>query len=350
MVECCDQLVGQMLLHDLVAWRGKAYHIRCKEGGDDRNRHDHRIQELANDAQRQSQRGDDERELAYLSHGEAASHGRLERLTAQHETKGSQYSLTYQDGEHEGKDRQGIVDQDLWINQHTHRHKEDGSEEVFNRLYQLDDFLCLNGLGKDAAHDEGTESTGESHLGGQHRHAAAESEGHDEKRLAVDEFAHRPEEEWDGKDAHDEPQDEEEDNLDDRLKHLFAVGRASSCDGRKHHHHDNGKNVFQDEHTHHHTGKLLLPQSHVVEGLIDDGGGTHGKHASEEDAVHLVPAESMTHADAQHHHTEHDDDGGDDGRCSHLHDLLEREIESEREQGEDDADVCPGLNVVVVDH
>ena len=194
-----------MLLHDLVAWRGKAYHIRCKEGGDDRNRHDHRIQELADDAQRQSQRGDDERELAYLSHGEAASHGRLERLTAQHETKGSQYSLTYQDGEHEGKDRQGIVDQDLWINQHAHRHKEDGSEEVFNRLYQLDDFLSLNGLGKDAAHDEGTESTGESHLGGQHRHAAAESEGHDEKRLAVDEFAHRPEEEWDGKDAHDEP-------------------------------------------------------------------------------------------------------------------------------------------------
>ena len=56
----------------------------------------------------------------------------------------------------------------------------------------------------------------------------------------------------------------------------------------------------------------------------------------------------MTHADAQHHHGKDDDDAGDDGRGSHLHDFLEGEIETEREEGEDDTDVCPGLDIRLV--
>ena len=58
----------------------------------------------------------------------------------------------------------------------------------------------------------------------------------------------------------------------------------------------------------------------------------------------------MTHADAQHHHGKDDDDAGDDGRGSHLHDFLEGEIETEREEGEDDTDVCPGLDIRLVHH
>ena len=58
----------------------------------------------------------------------------------------------------------------------------------------------------------------------------------------------------------------------------------------------------------------------------------------------------MTHADAQHHHGKDDDDAGDDGRGSHLHDFLEGEIETERKEGEDDTDVCPGLDIRLVHH
>ena len=71
---------------------------------------------------------------------------------------------------------------------------------------------------------------------------------------------------------------------------------------------------------------------------------------AQEDAVHPSPAETVAYADAQHHHAEHDDHGGDDGRCSHLHDFLEREVETEREEGEDDTDVGPGLDIRLVDY
>ena len=91
-----DEFVGQMFLHYLIGRCGKTNHIRCKEGGDDAHRYHYRIEELADDAERQTQRGDDERELTNLSHRETAAHRRLQRLASEHETEGAEYRLTYQ--------------------------------------------------------------------------------------------------------------------------------------------------------------------------------------------------------------------------------------------------------------
>ena len=350
MVQNMDELVGQMFLHHLIGRCGKTDHIRCKEGGDDTHCYHYRIEELADDAERQTQRGDDERKLTNLGHRETAAHRRLQRLASEHEAEGAEYRLTYQYRTDQGEDRNGIFYQNLRVYQHTYRYEEDGSEEILYRFYEFDNFLCLNGFCQYAAHDEGSEGAAEPHLGAQYRHAAAQTQRNDEQGFGIDEFPHRTQEPRNGEDAHDKPHAQEEAYLHDRGKHLPAVGTASARYRRQHHHHHDSQDIFQYQYAHHHRGKLLGAQPHIIECLIYNSGGAHGEHTAQEDAVHPSPAEAVAYADAQHHHAEHDNHGGDDGRSAHLHDFLEREVETEREEGEDDTDVGPGLDIRLVDY
>ena len=57
--------------------------------------------------------------------------------------------------------------------------------------------------------------------------------------------------------------------------------------GGEHHHHHDGEDIFKYEHTHDQRGKLLLLESEVVERLIDNSGGRHGKHTCQEEGIHL---------------------------------------------------------------
>ena len=60
MVQHMNELVGQMLLHHLIGRQRQTDHVRRQEGGDDTHRYDYRIEEVADNAKRQAQRGDDE--------------------------------------------------------------------------------------------------------------------------------------------------------------------------------------------------------------------------------------------------------------------------------------------------
>ena len=95
---------------------------------------------------------------------------------------------------------------------------------------------------------------------------------------------------------------------------------------------------------------MLLTEPHVVERLIYNSGGRHGKHSCEEDAVHLTPPERLSHGKAKKHHAEYYCDGGNDGSSPHFQYLLEREVETEREKKEDNTDVSPRLNVSLIYH
>ena len=124
----------------------------------------------------------------------------------------------------------------------------------------------------------------------------------------------------------------------------------AACHGRKHHHHHNGKNIFQNQYAHHQSCKALLAHTQVIESLVDDGGGTHGKHSSEKHTVHLAPAKEVAHGKSCHDHAEDDDAGGNHGSHPHLQNLLEREIKSQREEQEDDTDIRPGLHILASHH
>ena len=102
-------------------------------------------------------------------------------------------------------DRQGIFHEDHRVNEHTHRHEEDGTEEVLHRLNEFFNTLSLNGLGQDATHDECTKRRREAYLGRKHCHGAAQTQRDDEQHLAVNQVTHLAQKLRDGKNAYHQP-------------------------------------------------------------------------------------------------------------------------------------------------
>ena len=137
---------------------------------------------------------------------------------------------------------------------------------------------------------------------------------------------------WDEKDAHYKPKNEEEADAEQTLEHLTAIGTTASGKGREQYHHHDGQHIFEDEHTHHQGGKTLLAEAHIVEGFVDDGGGTHGEHTGKEDAIHAAPTKETPHTDTEKHHAEDDGGGSNHGGYAHLQNLLKGEVESQGEE------------------
>ena len=348
-VEVSRPRLGDTAFEQLVGRLGKAYHVRCEEGGDYRHRHHNGIEKLAYHSEREAQRGYDERKLAYLGHREAAAHGLREGLSAEQIAQRAKHRLPDDDDKRYHHDGQSIVDKHLRVDEHTHRHEEHGSKEVLHRVDEARYLVGLDGFGKDAAHHERTESSTEAHLGRQNSHEAAQSERHDKQRFASDEAAHRTQKQGDGKDADHKPQHQEERYAHHAAQQLAAIDGIVAGNSREKHHHNDGKDVLENEHAHNHLGESLLPKAHVVEGFVDYRGARHGQHSAKKEAVHRGPAEEATRYDAQHNHGA-DYRGGCYGRAdAHLHYFLEREIESEREQQKYHADVGPRLYVGTVD-
>ena len=146
------------MLQTAVSRCSQTNHVRRQEGRDDRYGHDDGVEEFADDAQRQSQRGNDKREFTDLRHRETAAHGRLQTLATQHKRKRPQRALSDDDCQHQCQDGKCIVDEYLGVNQHTYRYEEDGSEEVFDGFHQLLNMFGFNRLCQDASHDESSES------------------------------------------------------------------------------------------------------------------------------------------------------------------------------------------------
>ena len=121
-------------------------HIRRDEGRHDTHRHDDGIDKVADDFQRQAQRGDDERELTDLRHGETAAHSRLQRLTRKHVTERAKDSLPHHDRQNQNDDRHRIADQHMRIDEHTHRNEEDGTKQILHRRDNFLYALHLDGL------------------------------------------------------------------------------------------------------------------------------------------------------------------------------------------------------------
>ena len=119
---------------------------------------------MSDNAKRQSQRGDDERELTNLCHRETATHGRLKRLASKHERYGAEQALTNDDGKYQTKNWQGVFYKNLRIDKHTYRHEEHSSEKVLYRFYKFLDSLSLDSLGKNATHDKCSECRTEADL------------------------------------------------------------------------------------------------------------------------------------------------------------------------------------------
>ena len=173
--------------------------------------------------------------------------------------------------------------------------------------------LCLNGFSKDAAHDESTESRGESNAGSQHDHTEAETQRDDEHGLVAHQGFDPSEEQGNQVDTDHEPEDEEEHQLGDAHHHLSALEMPAGGEGGEHDHQHYRQDILDDQDTQDETGEALLTKTHVIESLENDGGRGHGQHAAQEDAVHLAPTEGEAGEEAYCHHEDDGGAGGDDG-------------------------------------
>ena len=342
--------LGQVRVHILRGGPGQADHVGRQERGDDRHRHHDGVEEVSRHAQRHAQRGDDEGKLADLRQAEAALHGRLQRLAGQEHAQRAEQGLARDHGQRDDQDGHGIGHDHRRVHHHAHGHEEDGPEQVLHRGDQPLDMLGLYRLGQDGAHDEGAKRGREARARRQHHHAEAHGQGHDEQRLVAHQAAALLQQQGDEVDAHHEPQDEEEEQLGHALQHLRALEVVAHGHRAEHHHQDDGQDVLQDEHAQHQPRELLLAQPQVVESLVDDGGGRHGDHPAQEEAVHLAPPEGRTHRHAQQDHAEDHRARRDHCRAAHLDDLLEAELQPQGEEQEHHADVRPHLHAGALHH
>ena len=112
----------------MIGRYGSTYHIRCEECGYHGNSHYDGVEEVADDTERQAERGDDECELTYLCHGESAAQGLFQRLSGEYIAKGAEGALAYEDGKSDDDDRECVIDENLRLYEHTNRYEEHGSE------------------------------------------------------------------------------------------------------------------------------------------------------------------------------------------------------------------------------
>ena len=119
--------------------------------------------------------------------------------------------------------------------------------------------FCLNGLGQNTAHDEGTECGGEPHGRCYHHHAEAQSKSCDKHGLITHQRLHFAQEQRYEEDANHKPKDEEEYEFQDGHEHLRALELFADSQCREHHHEHNGQDVFDDEHAQYEAGKAFLP-------------------------------------------------------------------------------------------
>ena len=74
-----------------------------------------------------------------------------------------------------------------------------------------------------------------------------------------------------------------------------------------------------------------MSQAKIVVCLIYNSSTTHCQHTTKEHAVHTVPTEQSSSHITYTYHSSHNETSTDNGRKSHLHNLLEREFKAQGE-------------------
>ena len=333
-----------MPLKQGVGRGGGTDHIGCEEGGDDAHCHHYGIEKGGGYTQTLAKGGKDKGKFADLCQREPALYGYLQGMSGEEECACAQHRLSDKDGEGDEQDGWPVHGEHLRTDQHAYTDEENGSEEVLHTGYQMVDTLGFEGLGQNASHHECPESTGIACLVGQHHHQETQSKTGNQEGFARQPPTNTCKQKGDAPDADHKPEDEEEAQFQHTHHQLTALETCTGCRGGKDDHKEYAQKVFDNQHRKHLCCKFPRTESKVGKGLVDDGGRRHGQHASQEEAVGVAPPEHTPGCTAHSCHKGHDQTGTDNGFHPHLHNLLEREFQSQTEHQEDDANGTPRLD------
>ena len=343
-IELGQDLDRQLLIEEVAHRRGSFDHIGRGEGRDDRHRDDDRIDEAPHHPQAHAQARYDEGKLAQLRQAETRVDRRVHAAARHQRAHRAEERHAQHRGDGQDEDREPVLRDDSGIDQHAHRHEEDGAEEVFDAGYQLADVLSFNGFRENGTHDESAQRRGEARVAGQRHHAEAQADRHQQQDLVVQVAARPFQEGGDDIDAHQEPQDQEEQQLGQAHEHLAARELVGRGDGREQHHQHHRDEVFHHQRAENQRGVGLVLEPQVVVSLDDDGRGGHRHQAAQEDGFHGAPAHGVPHHVACDEHADAHEACRDERAAAHLEQLLEAELQAEGEEQEDDADLGPLLH------
>ena len=169
-VQAMNPPLGQTPFQLSIGRKGSPNHIRCQECRNDTHCHDHGIEEVAYHTQRQTERGDDKGKLTNLRHRKTTTHSCLQRLSAQHITRGAKHSLSENDGQRKHHNGHPLRNKDFRIHQHTYRHEENSTEEVLHGFNQSDNLIGFDGFCQYATHDKRSKGGAEACLCGNDCH------------------------------------------------------------------------------------------------------------------------------------------------------------------------------------
>ena len=200
------------------------------------------------------------------------------------------------------------------------------------------------------AGQKSAESGGKAQFFGQQHHPEADTQRGDQQRFVIEKTLGLAKQRRKDIDTEDQPQRQIQ------HQHPELKGKRTAGDilghgnrGEDDHHKDPG-DVFDDQRAEDQLGEAFRADAQFIKGLDDDGRRTHREHAAEKDRVHHAPAEGLSDKVAQSQHPEHFGQGRDDRRRAYGSQLVQVELETQREHQHDDADLTPCFDRGFVGH
>ena len=201
--------------------------------------------------------------------------------------------------------------------------------------------LGMDGAGQQRTSQKGAQRRGEAQCVRQQHHAEADAQRHDEQRLVAHQLGGLVQQRGQQEDAQHQPQHQIQHQQAQLQRQRAAGDGLTDGDGGQDDHHEDAGDVLHHQCAEHQLGKILLPDVQLVKSLDDDGGGGHGQHAAQKDAVHSAPAHELPHGEAHGQHAAYLHQRGDDGGTAHAGQLVEVEFQAKAEHQDDDADLAP---------
>ena len=338
--------VALQLLHQLLRQQpfktgadpiGALDEERCGQRGDDRYRDDDGIDVVRDDAQRQTQRRDDEREFADLRQRAAAVDGLPQRVARQQHAQRGKQQLPHDGHRGQYQDGPDVLYHGAGIQHHTHRDEEYRAEQVFNAGGQVFHPLGVDGACQQRTGQKRAQRRGEAKRVRQKHHAEADAQRHDKQRLVAHQLGRLVQQRRQQEDAQHQPQHQIQHQQSQLQRQCAAGDGLTDGDGGQDDHHEDARDILHHQRAEHQLGEVRFPDVQFIESLDDDGGGRHGQHAAQEDAVHGAPAHKLSHGEHAAHLHQRCDDGG----AAHAGQLVEVELQSQAEHQDDDADLAP---------
>src|SRR5688572_4594790 len=285
------------------------------------------------------------REFADLRRQDARHERDTKRMAKHHHDARRDERLEHDDGEEDAEDDHGVGEHASHVEQHPDRDEEQRVEHFAQRQHFAERLMSVLRLGKNETGDERAESHRQSDLRGRDCHSEAEQDDREEKDFPLarrDDHLKEPRHEPARRRYRE--RDEKSGLHDDDEKVLHVA--AGATEERRDEHHWDDDEILEDQDADRRTSMRRVELVAIGEHANHDRGAAQRDEHSEEDGDRQAQSERGR---GRRRRTERQRNlerpAGEEKRAD-TRQLLDRELDADGEQEEDDADFRQRLDVL----